>query len=253
MKIPRLLLLAVVVPILAITSAHAQNSYQLSGLCNGGICFTNIPGDSLDIYIDANHVPYQIGVYAAPDYHFVDNLLVAADGTFPGGSLTNVDVVTVTHRSGRFATKTVTFTATVSFDAPAGSSTPQAASTTAPSSTYAASRGYVSASNSATLDFDGGGYALVSQNLSGCSYGRSCTFSGGRVDYTLPDGSTALLANFSGSFDGVGTVSGIASGTDSNDNPVSVSVTFSFSVVCRSGRDGGCTKTFAGGSLTGTY
>ena len=253
MKLPRLLLLVVAVPILALNSAHAQTSYQLTGLCQNGICFTNIPTESLDVYIDANHVPYQIGVYTPPFYNLTETLPVAPDGTFPGGSLTNVDVVTVTHRSGRFATKTVTFTGTIKFDAPGASPVNTAAIIQDAGTAYTASRGYVSSTNTATLDFDAGGSAAVYVNLSSaCNYGQPCTFIGREVQYTLPDATTATLTNLTGTFDGSGTIAGTASGVDSKGHIVSVAVTFSFAVVCRSGRGGGCTKTFVGGSLTVT-
>ena len=230
--------------------------YPLTGACNGGICFTSTPTQTIDVYItsnDASGVPYQLGIYAGGGGPLLETLPVAADGTFPGGSLTNVGITVVVHKKGRFETRQVTLTATVNFDSPSAPVVvPQASVQTGTS--YTASSGYVSSSNTATMDFYGGGNATVDVNLSSyCTYGNPCNFQGRDVRYNLPDGSSATLTNLTGSFDGSSTITGTASGVDSNGNAVSVDVTFSFYVVpSHSGRGGGTSKVFLGGSLTVT-
>jgi hypothetical protein len=116
--LPRFLMLVLAVPILAITSAQAQTSYQLTGLCRNGLCLTFTPTQEIYIYLTPNDTPFMIKEYTAPTYELTATLDVKLDGTFEGGSLTDVNVVTVVHRQGRFETKTVTFTGTITFDAP---------------------------------------------------------------------------------------------------------------------------------------
>ena len=61
--------------------------------------------------------------------------------------------------------------------------------------------------------------------------------------------------NFQGGMTSLGggtyEVKGTASGTDSSSQFVTVNnIEFTFHVVCRAGRTGGCTKTYLDGSLT---
>ena len=252
----RFLTLAVAVLIIAITPqalAQQQTSYQLTGLCHS-FCLTQTPTQTLDIYLtsnDSSGVPYKIDVFTAPSYSYTETLAVAADGTFPGGSLTNIDVVTLVHNKGRIETKQVILTAQITFDAPpatapAFSSPLQSNQTT----TYTASQGYVSASNEAIFDFDGGGSANVYVNLpSLCRYGQPCNYQGREVVYELADGSSATLTNLNGTFDGVGTVTGTASGTDNSGRSVDVSFSFSFIVLPQ---HRGTSKLFIGGTFTVT-
>jgi hypothetical protein len=112
--------------VLSVSIAKAQTSYQISGLCHNGICTTQIPSETLDVYItsnDSNGVPYQIGVYTAPTYSLTDTLVVDVNGRFVSccssgvsGTLSNVSITTTVHKQGRFETKTVLFTATVMFN-----------------------------------------------------------------------------------------------------------------------------------------
>jgi hypothetical protein len=89
-----------------------------------------------------------------------------------------------------------------------------------------------------------------------CSYGEcpDWQFSNYHFSYTLPDGTTADFTNFSGSADFTNQsdvkVKGTASGNDSTGVPVQVTVNWAWSASCRSGRGGGCTKTFISGTLT---
>jgi hypothetical protein len=87
----------------------------------------------------------------------------------------------------------------------------------------------------------------------------TCAFPAGYVgtsmSYVLADGSTAQLTNFSGAFSSLGNssyeISGQASGTDSQSRNVTVDrVQVTMHITCRSGRGGGCFKTYRGGTFT---
>jgi hypothetical protein len=127
------------------------------------------------------------------------------------------------------------------------------------STTYLASKGTVSSLNATTGYLDlGGSFRTPNSFGGGCYYGGcpDWTFSGFTLSYVLPDGSTATFTNFTGSanfthqFDIP--IQGTASGFDNTGAPVSVSVSWTFKASCRSGRGGGCWKTFLSGQLTVT-
>jgi hypothetical protein len=89
-----------------------------------------------------------------------------------------------------------------------------------------------------------------------CNYGEcpAWQFANDHFSYALPDGTTADFTNFSGTADFTNQsdvkVKGTASGNDSAGTPVQVTVDWAWSASCRSGRGGGCTKTFISGTLT---
>jgi len=125
--------------------------------------------------------------------------------------------------------------------------------------TYPAPTGSVSPSLFVVLNLIGGGKATLNPVVGpNCYLGMTCGFPAGYVgtsmSYTLPDGSTATLPNFNGSFFPAGAgyeISGQASGTDSLGRAVTVNnVTVTMRISCRSGRGGGCSKVYTGGSLT---
>lgn len=125
--------------------------------------------------------------------------------------------------------------------------------------TYQSSTGTVSSTNAVTGNLQLGGSFVSPDSMgSGCYYG-SCPawqFNNYPLSYVLPDGTTASLTNFSGSANFTVqsdvTVSGTASGFDSTGAPVQVSVNWSWGAFCRSGRGGGCRKTYISGELTVT-
>jgi hypothetical protein len=105
---------------------------------------------------------------------------------------------------------------------------------------------------------DGGSVTLNPVVGPNCYLGMTCGFPAGYVgtdmSYTLSDGSTANLSNFNGTFFPLGNgnygLSGQASGTDSLGRNVIVdSVQVSMHITCRSGRGGGCSKVYTGGTL----
>lgn len=126
--------------------------------------------------------------------------------------------------------------------------------------TYPAPTGSVSPSLVVTMKLTGGGTALLEPVVGpNCYLGMTCAFPSGYVgtsmSYTLPDGSTANLPNFRGTFVPLGNsvyeISGQASGEDSQNRYVSVdAVLVTMRITCRSGRGGGCSKVYAGGTLT---
>jgi len=136
---------------------------------------------------------------------------------------------------------------------------PLAAQTT---TTYEAPTGSVSPSLQITMHLTGGGSVVLNPVVGpNCYLGMTCGFPSGYVgtsmSYTLPDGSTAQLANFNGKFFPLGNnnyeVSGQASGMDSQGRSVTVDdVHATMRIGCRSGRGGGCFKTYTGGTLTVT-
>ena len=79
-------------------------------------------------------------------------------------------------------------------------------------------------------------------------------FSNYRFSYQLPDGATADFANFNGTADFTDQtdvkVTGTASCKDSTGATVQVYVKWEWAASCKSGRDGGCRKTFLLGTLT---
>lgn len=121
---------------------------------------------------------------------------------------------------------------------------------------YEAPTGLVSSTTVGTLHFTGGGSAVVNANLSACYFnGSNCGFISGTVSYVLHDGTSATLTGFRGTMLALGgiayEVTGTASGVNNEGHPVTVdNVQFSLTVSCRSGRGGGCTKTYTGGSMT---
>ncbi len=127
------------------------------------------------------------------------------------------------------------------------------------STTYTAYTGTVSSYNQVYAYLSGGGDFDSPWGMGGGCYYGSCPawpFTNYPLSYALPDGSTASFTNFTGTADFVNqydvTAKGTASGVDSTGASVSVSVSWAFKAVCRSGRGGGCTKYFLGGSLTVT-
>ncbi len=125
---------------------------------------------------------------------------------------------------------------------------------------YQAPTGSVSPSLSITMNLTGGGQAILNPVVGpNCYLGNTCGFPAGYVgtsmSYTLADGSTATLTDFSGTFAPSGSnnyeVSGQASGRDSANRYVMVDkVTATIRITCRSGRGGGCSKVYTGGTLT---
>lgn len=127
------------------------------------------------------------------------------------------------------------------------------------STTYQATYGSVTSTNAVTGHLDLGGSFVSPDSMgSGCYYGGCPVwqFSNYPLSYVLPDGTTASLTNFSGTANFTVQsdvrVSGTASGVDSTGAPVQVSVEWAWGAFCRSGRGGGCTKRYIGGSLTVT-
>jgi hypothetical protein len=138
-------------------------------------------------------------------------------------------------------------------------SSPLVAQTT---TTYEAPAGHVSPSLQITMNLTGGGSVLLNPVVGpNCYLGMTCGFPAGYVGtsmtYALPDGSTAILTNFEGTFLPLGSnnyaVGGQASGTDSQSRNVTVeNVRVTMRITCRSGRGGGCVKAYTGGTLTVT-
>ncbi|PYQ46079.1 MAG: hypothetical protein DMG99_00315 [Acidobacteria bacterium] len=101
-----------------------------------------------------------------------------------------------------------------------------------------------------------GSFASPDSMGGACNYGEcpAWQFTNDHFSYTLPDGTTADFTNFSGTADFTNQsdvkVKGTASGNDSAGTPVQVTVDWAWSASCRSGRGGGCTKTFISGTLT---
>jgi hypothetical protein len=136
-------------------------------------------------------------------------------------------------------------------------SSPMRAQTT---TTYAAPSGSVSPSLQITMHLAGGGTVVLNPVVGpNCYLGMTCSFPAGYVGtsmtYTLLDGSTAQLTNFTGKFSSLGNnnyeVSGQASGTDDLSRNVTVDdVRVTMRITCRSGRGGGCYKVYTGGTLT---
>jgi hypothetical protein len=126
--------------------------------------------------------------------------------------------------------------------------------------TYQAPTGSVSPSLVVTMNLTGGGTALLNPVVGpNCYLGTTCAFPNGYagtyMTYRLPDGSTANLPNFNGTFSALGNnnyeISGQASGTDSQSRNISVgAVQVTMHITCRSGRGGGCSKVYTGGTLT---
>jgi hypothetical protein len=125
------------------------------------------------------------------------------------------------------------------------------------SMTYQSNSGKVSSLNAVTADLQLGGRFISADSMgSGCYYGEcpDWQFSGYHCSYELPDGTTADFKNFSGTADFTDQsdvkVKGTASGNDSTGVPVQISVGWAWAASCKSGRDGGCRKTFISGTLT---
>ncbi len=124
---------------------------------------------------------------------------------------------------------------------------------------YNAPTGSVSSTLYTTMDLAGGGVVTLNPVVGPyCYYAMTCHFPAGYVgtymSYVLPDGSSADLTNFNGTFAPAGSsyaITGQASGLDSTGRPVTVdNVQVTMTVSCRSGRGGGCTKVYSGGSFT---
>ena len=138
---------------------------------------------------------------------------------------------------------------------PSSGASPQPNSTV----TYQSASGTVSSLNAVTGDLQlGGRFTSPDPMGNGCSYGEcpAWPFSNLHFSYELPDGTTAGFTNFSGTANFTDQsdvqVVGTASGNDSTGTPVQISVNWAWSAVCRSGRDGGCTKRYISGTLTVT-
>jgi hypothetical protein len=115
---------------------------------------------------------------------------------------------------------------------------------------YQAPTGTVSSTVYITMNLAVGGNAYLSPGLSNCYLGQTCNFSGDTMTYTLVDGTTATLANFSGKFAPVSgnvyEVTGRASGTDSAGHKVIVSgLKTTMTITCSRG----CTKTYQTGKF----
>jgi hypothetical protein len=136
-----------------------------------------------------------------------------------------------------------------------GAVSPISGATTA----YQSSSGTVSSENAVTGNLQlGGSFVSPASMGSGCYYGGcpAWRFSKYPLSYLLPDGMMASFTNFTGTANFTVQsdvqVSGTASGNDSTGAPVQVSVSWAWSAVCWSGRDGGCTKEYLSGTLTVT-
>jgi len=125
--------------------------------------------------------------------------------------------------------------------------------------TYKAPTGAVSPGLSITMHLTGGGTAILNPVVGpNCYLGMTCLFPAGYVgtnlSYALTDGTSAMLTKFHGKFYPLGgnayEVLGNAKGTDSAGHAVAVNfVKTTMTITCRSGRGGGCTKTYTGGSM----
>ncbi|SRR5579883_2472393 len=125
---------------------------------------------------------------------------------------------------------------------------------------YPAPTGTVSSTLYTTMNLSGGGVVTLNPVVGpNCYYGMTCHFPAGYVgtylNYVLPSGVSATLTNFNGTFapaaGGTYAITGTASGLDSSGRPVTVDkVQAEMHIFCRSGRGGGCTKTYSGGSFT---
>lgn len=125
--------------------------------------------------------------------------------------------------------------------------------------TYQASHGTVSSGNRVTALLDLGGSFDTIYGFGGpdCYYGTcDMTYSNHPFTYTLPDGSQATFSNLQGTADFRNQfdikIDGTAGGIDSTGAAVVISVHVDFKASCRSGRGGGCTKTFLDGTLNVT-
>ena len=125
--------------------------------------------------------------------------------------------------------------------------------------TYDANTGSVTSVNAVTGYLVGGGAFHSPDSMgSGCYYGGcpAWQFSNYPLSYILPDGTTASFTNFTGAANFTNEfdieVQGTASGRDSAGHSVAVDINWSFAARCRSGRGGGCWKTFTSGTLSVT-
>jgi hypothetical protein len=125
------------------------------------------------------------------------------------------------------------------------------------STTYHSNSGTVSSLNAVTADLQlGGTFDSPDPMGSGCYYGGcpDWQFSNYHFSYQLPDGATADFTNFSGTADFTDQsdvkVTGTASCNNSAGAAVQMKVKWEWAASCRSGRDGGCRKTFLSGTLT---
>jgi hypothetical protein len=123
--------------------------------------------------------------------------------------------------------------------------------------TYQSNSGKVSSLNAVTAALQPAGSFASPDSMGGaCNYGEcpAWQFTNDHFSYALPDSTTADFTNFSGTADFTNQsdvkVKGTASGNDSAGTPVQVTVDWAWSASCRSGRGGGCTKTFISGTLT---
>jgi hypothetical protein len=126
-------------------------------------------------------------------------------------------------------------------------------------SEYQASKGTVSPGNEVRAALDLGGSFDTVYGFGGpnCYYGTcDMPFSGHPFNYVLPDDTAATFTDFTGTADFRNqkdvVIQGTATGIDSAGSPVSISVHIDFTVTCRAGRGGGCTKKFLDGTLTVT-
>ncbi len=121
---------------------------------------------------------------------------------------------------------------------------------------YQAQTGSVTPEVQVSMTLSPSGTATFLPNLSGCSIGQVCAFAGAPLDYALPDGSTASLTDLGGTFAPLGGesygITGKASGKNSLGQTVHVKVSVTMTITCRSGRGGGCTKTYVDGALSVT-
>jgi hypothetical protein len=130
------------------------------------------------------------------------------------------------------------------------------AATAQTTTTYQAPTGSVSSTMIIGMNLTPSGSATLEPSLPSCYLGSTCTFSGSLLSYSLPDGSTATMGNFSGTFAPLPgvlngyVVKGHASGVDSLGRPVKVKrAVATMTIVGHSGRGGGETKTYTGGLL----
>jgi hypothetical protein len=120
---------------------------------------------------------------------------------------------------------------------------------------YHATTGTVTGLNAVTAQLDlGGNFSSPNTYGAGCTVGHCphWEFANFTLNYTLPDGTTAKLTNFSGYADFTSTSTwpfvGTASGTDSTGAAVQVNVNWTVHLT-RNPRGSGYTKHFGGGYL----
>jgi hypothetical protein len=115
--------------------------------------------------------------------------------------------------------------------------------------TYPATGGYISSSMMFLLDFDGGSVVSGTAKVY-CYIGQSCAYANSPLALHEVAGTVMSSSNLAGALTWLGNnqyqLAGTASGVDSTNAPVTVSITLNFTIRCYRG----CSKTFTGGSVS---